>query len=218
MFRIRVVFQLIGVFFLLSACKQNTAGPNPQSNEPDTMHTSSDSFQIDTAQSIIYWMGKSPSGAHNGHLNFKSGILFGGNLQIQSAELLIDMNTIRNLDIEDASDRSDLEEHLKNEDFFNVTQFPEAKLKVDKINEIKDSVNNAMISGILTIKGISNPIVVNGKIDYSNDGVLITIPEFLIDRTNYNIMYNSKKILASLKDGFIYDEIALSVKIVAKKI
>ncbi|MBK6859805.1 MAG: YceI family protein [Saprospiraceae bacterium] len=218
MFRIHVVFQLTCIFFLLSACKQNTSVTNPQSNEQGTLHTSSDSFQIDTAQSIIYWMGKSPSGAHNGRLNFKSGILFGGNLQIQSADLLIDMNTIRNLDIEDASDRNKLDEHLKNEDFFNVTQFPDAKLKVDKINEIKDSVNNAMISGTLTIKGVSNPIVVNGKIDYSNDGVLITIPEFLIDRTNYNIMYSSKKILATLKDGFIHDEIALSVKIVAKKI
>ncbi|MEI2694983.1 MAG: YceI family protein [Saprospiraceae bacterium] len=218
MFRIHVVFQLTCIFFLLSACKQNTSVTNPQSNEQGTLLTSSDSFQIDTAQSIIYWMGKSPSGAHNGRLNFKSGILFGGNLQIQSADLLIDMNTIRNLDIEDASDRNKLDEHLKNEDFFNVTQFPDAKLKVDKINEIKDSVNNAMISGTLTIKGVSNPIVVNGKIDYSNDGVLITIPEFLIDRTNYNIMYSSKKILATLKDGFIHDEIALSVKIVAKKI
>lgn len=218
MFRIHVVFQLTCIFFLLSACKQNTSVTNPQSNEQGTLHTSSDSFQIDTAQSIIYWMGKSPSGAHNGRLNFKSGILFGGNLQIQSADLLIDMNTIRNLDIEDASDRNKLDEHLKNEDFFNVTQFPDAKLKVDKINEIKDSVNNAMISGTLTIKGVSNPIVVNGKIDYSNDGVLITIPEFLIDRTSYNIMYSSKKILATLKDGFIHDEIALSVKIVAKKI
>ncbi len=218
MFRIHVVFQLTCIFFLLSACKQNTSVTNPQSNEQGTLHTSSDSFQIDTAQSIIYWMGKSPSGAHNGRLNFKSGILFGGNLQIQSADLLIDMNTIRNLDIEDASDRNKLDDHLKNEDFFNVTQFPDAKLKVDKINEIKDSVNNAMISGTLTIKGVSNPIVVNGKIDYSNDGVLITIPEFLIDRTNYNIMYSSKKILATLKDGFIHDEIALSVKIVAKKI
>lgn len=99
--------------FLLSACKQNTSVTNPQSNEQGTLHTSSDSFQIDTAQSIIYWMGKSPSGAHNGRLNFKSGILFGGNLQIQSADLLIDMNTIRNLDIEDASDRNKLDEHLK---------------------------------------------------------------------------------------------------------
>lgn len=218
MFRNCVVFQIACALFLLSACKQNAGGPITQSQESGTLQTSTDSFQIDTAQSIIYWMGKSPSGAHNGRLNFKSGILFGGNLQIQSAELLIDMNTIRNLDIEDASDRNKLDEHLKNEDFFNVAQFPEAKLKVDKINEIKDSVNNAMISGILTIKGVSNEIVVKGKIDYSNEGVLITIPEFLIDRTNYNIMYSSKKILASLKDGFIYDEIALSVKIVAKKI
>lgn len=218
MIRIRVFFQLTSVLFLLSACKQNTGGPILQSNDPGILHSSTDSFQIDTAQSIIYWMGKSPSGSHNGRLNFKSGILFGGNLQIQSAELVIDMNTIHTLDIEDASDRNKLDEHLKNEDFFNVTQFPDAKLKVDKISEIKDSVNNAMIAGTLTIKGVSNLLVVKGKIDYSNDGVLITIPEFTIDRTNYNIMYSSKKILASLKDGFIYDEIALSVKIIAKKI
>lgn len=71
MFRIHVVFQLTCIFFLLSACKQNTSVTNPQSNEQGTLHTSSDSFQIDTAQSIIYWMGKSPSGAHNGRLNFK---------------------------------------------------------------------------------------------------------------------------------------------------
>lgn len=218
MFRFVIGFQFIGILFLLSACKQNAGNSIPQSIEPSKLQASKDSFQIDTAQSIIYWLGKSPTGSHNGRLNFKSGILYGGNLQIQSADLTVDMNSIRNLDIEEASDRNDLENHLKNEDFFNVSQYPEAQLKVENIVEIKDSINNAMITGTLTIKGVSNLLVVKGKIDYSSDGVLVTIPEFTIDRTNYNIMYSSKKILASLKDGFIYDEIALSVKIVAKKI
>lgn len=200
------------------ACKQSGSSSKLTADAPELANSKQDSFKLDTAQSIIYWQGSSPTGAHNGSLKFKSGILYGSNMQIQSGDLLIDMNQIVVLDISDPSDRHDLESHLKDADFFDINQYPTAAFTIHHINELKDSVNNVSASGILKIKDRSNPLQVNGKIDYSKEGIMVSIPEFTIDRTAFNIMYSSKKILASLKDGFIHDEVKLTIKIVALKI
>lgn len=197
---------------VIYACNSGTGVKSCGANKPNE-DVPTDSFRIEIDQSLIYWSGSSPSGSHNGlvklaggELYFKEDILIGG-------EIRIDMRSIENLDIEDSSDRKDLEDHLREVDFFNIDTFPVAKFFVKGSNPTSDTLNNIVVQGEIEIKGIRKSMVVTGNVQKTENRTFVSIPEFTIDRTDFNIMYQSKKILPSIKDGFINDDIALSINL-----
>ena len=66
---------------------------------------------------------------------------------------------------------------------------------------IINEVDNTKMSGILTIKNISNPITFN----YEMTGPLEFKAEIKVDRSLYNIKYASKSFFSDLGDKFIDD-------------
>lgn len=217
-----MVFNRILIFLMLSfyffSCKNDSNVRQGMDQNGIIRSDLLDTFDIDLNQSILYWQGGSPAGNHNGSIKFKEGSLFCNKKSIIGASISVDMNSLKNLDIEDEKDRLDLENHLKDNDFFQVDSFPESGFEIRSVSLLEDSTFNAIVHGYLTIKNVTRPLQVKCKVDYSGDLILISVPEFEMDRTEYNIMYSSKKILASLKDGFINDAITLSMKITAKKV
>lgn len=211
MIRILITCIFLGTFFLYS-CRDSKNAKCLQ-NTPGQEESVSDSFQVDPEQSLVYWSGSSPSGPHNGLVKMAGGELyFQGDLLI-SGEIRVDMRTIENLDIQEEVDRKDLEDHLKDADFFNVDTFPVAVFRILSAETSGDTLNNLTVNGSMTIKGITQDLNIRGNIQKTEQRVFVSIPEFAIDRTQYNIMYQSKKILPSIKDGFIDDEISLSIKL-----
>jgi len=49
-----------------------------------------------------------------------------------------------------------------------------------------------------------------------NTMFMATTPQFVIDRTEWNIQYQSRKFFDDLKDKFIYDEIGLKITIASE--
>lgn len=58
-----------------------------------------------------------------------------------------------------------LDEHLKNKDFFNVKRFPKATFVSDKV-EVTGQ-NSAKVYGMLTLLGVSKPVVLDVKLNKS---------------------------------------------------
>lgn len=175
-------------------------------------------YEVNTDQSIIYWIGSSALKSHNGSLKFKDGrmeIDVQGNLKGGSFHM--DMSSIVNLDITEPKDKKDLEDHLKSADFLAIDTFPEADFIITKVNYNTDSVSNSLIEGDLTIRGITKGIQVKANVIPTGNSAMITIPEFGIDRTLWNINFHSSKIMDLVKDKLINDEIKLSMKIIAIK-
>ena len=79
----------------------------------------------------------------------------------------------------------------------------------------KDSLTNAIVDGELTIKSITKPLRIKAHVNIAENIMLIIIPEFIIDRTEWGINYNSKKIFSNLLDNLINDEIKINMKILA---
>ncbi|MBK8954109.1 MAG: YceI family protein [Saprospiraceae bacterium] len=208
----KIQFYLLLGFIILYSCKQ--APKDKLQTSGSAMNAAvSDSFAIDPEQSLVYWSGSSPSGPHNGFVKLAGGELFFNGDMLVSGELRVDMRSIQNLDIQEEVDRKDLEDHLKDADFFNVDTFPVAVFRILSAQVTNDTLNNLIVKGTLVIKGVSQELEVTGSIQKTEQRVFVSIPEFNIDRTQYNIMYQSKKILPSIKDGFINDEISLSIKL-----
>lgn len=165
-------------------------------------------------ESTLQWSGKPVvGGGHEGTINFISGsITTSAAGDITQGEFVLDMNTIKNTDMKPDDGGNGLEEHLKGEDFFSVKKYPRANFSILKI--IQDSktgdVQQVSVTGLLTIKRITNMITFPATITRKGENANIKA-EITIDRTKWDIIYNSKTFFSNLKDGFISDEIKIVV-------
>ena len=168
---------------------------------------------IDTAKSTVKWVGKKIMYSHNGTVDVKSGSIITSKGRITGGEFILDMNTIKCVDIEDAGKNANLVGHLKNADFFDVANHPTAKLVVKKIGAIKDGVQPLTCD--LTIKGITKSVSFPAKVSFTGKIVTATA-SFSIDRTLWDIRYGSDKFVDNLGDKAIKNDIDFEVTIVSK--
>jgi polyisoprenoid-binding protein YceI len=165
-------------------------------------------LKINTSDSELKWFGEYSFyfGGHHGTISFSEGYFIKTNSVITGGEFIIDMNSIICLDIEDEEGNASLVSHLKNDDFFEVENFPTAKLTITKVEYHDDA--NMKIDADLTIKGVTLPITFQAKVDYSKRQMTT---KFKIDRQRWGIDYNSK-----LRDGAIADGIGFEVTLTLK--
>jgi polyisoprenoid-binding protein YceI len=202
------------LLILLYACKQKTTSlPNEVAKKQAVLDGSGEAYLVDTATSVIEWIGSTPGNyKHSGTINLSKGQFTIKDQQLTSGKFTIDINSIANLD-QQGKDRANLENHLKDKDFFEVGKFPFGEFE---ITEVQTDSTGLRIIGNLTLKGITNAIVIPAKIRMDDQFILAETPTFIIDRTKWGIVYNSG-VIGTLKDELINDEIALKLKIVAKK-
>jgi polyisoprenoid-binding protein YceI len=167
---------------------------------------------LSTSESKLQLMGKPlVGGGHEGTIKFISGsITTSASGLITQGEFVLDMNTIKNVDIKPESSAKDLEDHLKSEDFFAVAKYPRANFSILKVipeSTVTDP-QQVRVTGLLTIKGITNQIVFPAAINRNKESVSIKA-ELTIDRTKWDITYNSKTFFSTMKDGLISDEIKI---------
>lgn len=171
-------------------------------------------YTVNTAESSLAWIGKKVSGAHDGLVTIIKGELKVENGIVTGGSYLIDMNSISCLDIEDMDDNGDLVTHLKNDDFFSVEKYPSSSFTINSVSSIQGDTYN--ITGILTVKGISNEIIVPAVIT-ANENKISAVANFSIDRTKWDVKYKSKTFFPELADKFIHDNIEFKLLLVARK-
>lgn len=169
-------------------------------------------WELNQKESKLLWMGKPIVGSgHEGTIQLTSGsIVTSTSGQIIQGELVADMNTIKSTDMKPDDGGKDLEEHLKNDDFFSVTKFPRANFSILKVTDANKTTGQLKITGLLTIKGITNQVEFVATTTSSKENIQLK-GELIIDRTKWDINYQSKSIFKSLKDGVISDEIKLTI-------
>lgn len=168
--------------------------------------------------SKLTWKGGPLIGSgHEGTIEFKSGSLtlssLGTITSISKGEFVLDMSTIKSTDIKntDLMRAKDLEDHLKSDDFFAVEKFPTASFALVEIRPSLNftEANKYIVSGMLTMKGTTKKITFPATI---TDGDALQIDGvFTIDRTQWDVNYQSKTIYSYLKDNIISDEIQITI-------
>lgn len=175
-------------------------------------------YNVDSQSSVLNYEGSKPTGKHNGTVNFKAGVLTFENGAVTSGNVVFDLNTI-NDKTTDGEMKMKLEGHLKSPDFFDVAKYPEAKFEFVSLQPLQKAENGLTheMTGNMTIKGITKQLSFKVSILENGNEIAITAPQFVFDRTIFDIKYNSKKFFPSLKDKLINDEIGISFKMIAKK-
>lgn len=155
-------------------------------------------YSIDLKNSQLLWSGRTAVKSHDGTVDIAKGSL-----------KILNENTTGNLVFDMATINSDagagLDNHLKNEDFFDVETYPTASLVINNYSEgffdaeltIKDKTINILV-----------PVLINQK-----DEILIVSGKMEIDRTLWGIEYNSGSFFAGLGDRAISDSIGIEFEI-----
>jgi polyisoprenoid-binding protein YceI len=173
-----------------------------------------DHIRVNSEGSTIKWIGSKVAESHEGTINIQKGVLDIKHGILVGGQISIDMNSITNTDIESPKYKGMLEGHLKNADFFNVAEFPTATITIT--NALKGEGNTYKVVADLTIKGITHPI--NFDADVNVNGLnFLAAAKIKIDRTKWDIKYNSGNFFKDLGDKLILDEIEFEVFLLSVK-
>ena len=115
------------------------------------------------------------------------------------------MNSITNTDLEGEM-AGKLVGHLKSDDFFGVNNHPTAKLVITSV--AKKSNGTYGVVADLTIKENTHPVT----FDLDKNGNTATT-KLSIDRSKYNVKYNSGSFFSGLGDQTIYDNFDLNIEL-----
>ena len=165
-----------------------------------------ETLSVNLEKSSLKWMGEYTFyfGGHEGFISLTEGQLIKTNDQITGGHFIIDMNSISNTDIKIEDANKSLVDHLKSEDFFNVKEYPVARLVITQINY--NDQTHAEIDAVLTIKNISKSIRFRAEFDPGKKEVNT---KFKIDRNDWGVNYNHL-----LKDEAISDAIGFHINLI----
>ncbi len=127
------------------------AGPSAATPAPET----ADTFTIDPIHSMaLFRIQHFGAGAFWGRFNKVTGTIVhdDDNDPPLTLDVTMDVNSV------DVGNER-LDGHLKSEDFFYATEYPEATFKSTSAKKVRDRVYE--VSGDLTIRGVTRPITVN---------------------------------------------------------
>jgi len=178
-----------------------------------------DTLYVNVDKSRIHWTGKKVTGEHSGTVDISSSFIVMERDSIIGGEFIIDMSTIKNTDIESPEWQRKLELHLMNEDFFYVDSFPFVILNI-KNHQFIQSEESEKIDQIfaeLTIRGITHAIQFPFQLSQQNS-IFFAEGFFDINRTLFNIQYNSGTFFENLGDRMIYDDFTIQFSLQTKEI
>ena len=176
--------------------------------------TKAEKYQVNKKMSSLEWIGKKVTGSHEGTIGVKDGFISVENGKVTSGELTIDMTSIVVTDLKNEKYNQKLTGHLNSDDFFGVSEHPTATMKVNKVEH--KGGDDYILHGDLTIKGHTEKIEVPATILSKGDNISI-VGETMIDRTEFDIKYNSGSFFDGLGDKAINDEFQVKFKVAASK-
>lgn len=174
---------------------------------------------VDCQNSRLEWTGRNIFKRHRGAIDISGGEIVVKNGVITSGYLTIDMRSIKDDDLTDPAENSLLISHLMSEDFFHVDRFPDARFELTEGQILADAFPgspNCLIKGSLTIKGVTNEVVLPAMVVPDNGQGIRAQACFDIDRTEWNIAYGSGKLFEKLGRHLVNDTVSLELHITAR--
>jgi len=217
--KLNILFAL-GALSIVFACNnptKNTVVANDAKNESSDSTNTQTTYQIDTIKSKIAWEGAegllSIVKTHNGLLSISAGELQTDKKQLVGGNFTIPLKSLTVSDIpKEKPGNAKLVKHLLAADFFDEAKFAVANFAITNVKIV--SADSALISGNLTLKGISKNISFNSKITITDSTLTASTPKFYFNRKDWGIHYRTDK---SFGDELIKPEIGILINLVANK-
>ena len=173
-----------------------------------------ESYIIDKNKSTVNWHATKVTGEHDGTVSLSYGKMEMENGKLTGGKVHVNMNTIVVLDIKDAGTNQKLVNHLKSEDFFFAEKHPTTVFTIKEVKHVNSSAGEDKyeVSGDMYIRGISKPVSVPLTVRKAGDSY-IAEAKFTLDRSRWNVKYNSGSFFENLGDKLIHDEFNLDMQL-----
>ena len=174
-------------------------------NEVVATETVPVSYAIDTEKSVVSWKGSMIGVyAHEGDLKLTEGSITTNDGVITGGEFTVNMNSMVTTD-DDAlyqmAPREKLIGHLKAPDFFDTEKFPTGNFKIK-------NVKGDVITGDLTLKGVTKKATINEVATTETNGNISATGTLVFNRQDYGITYKN-----TMNDMVLSDDIELTISI-----
>jgi polyisoprenoid-binding protein YceI len=194
---------------LLLGCSKNPAENVPAAQVSSATNapaasapgTAAKTYAFSATDSKVEFTGSKVTGKHDG--GFRK---FAGELNVADGKLVPAGNKVVIDTTSLFSDAERLTGHLKSADFFDVAKHPTATFVT---TDIKPTATNSIVTGNLTLHGVTKQISFPAKIDVT-DGSVKVDAEFFLNRFDFDIKYSGKA------DDLIRQEVVLRLKVDAK--
>ena len=173
-----------------------------------------DHVRVDIHKSTVKWKGSKITEGHEGFIQIQKGVLMIDHGTLVGGQISFNMKTITNSDIESEKYKAKLEGHLKSDDFFDVDKYPLSTISITKATKTEGT--NYSIVADLSIKGITHSITFDAEVDIQKIAFFAKA-KIKIDRTKWDIVYNSGNFFKDLGDKLILDEIEFDIHLLSAK-
>ena len=167
-------------------------------------------YNVLESSSQVLWECEWLGGArHDGSVQLVSGSIDISSSSDVNGKFIVDLNSMKCFDLKNEGTNKKLIGHLKSDDFFDVTNYPNAVLELVSGKNI--SGNEFKFNGNLTIKGRTHPITFKGTVT-ENPLYYDADLKLIFDRSKYDVRYRSASLFSDLGDRIIADDVKLNVK------
>ena len=215
---------LLAAFALaLASCGNNSEAVEAEVGEELAENAGSQvrqgvAYNVVPAESQVLWTGGKVTGdKHTGSMNVSTGRLAVAGGDFIGGEFTIDIASLNVTDLDENSGKGKLEGHLKNEDFFDVAKYPDAKFTIVQVQPVSgkpDITHN--ITGNLTMKGVTKSVTIPANVVVTDATVTAVSPSFSIDRNDWGMSYGSG-LAGAVGDNIINDEVDLVINLKASR-
>lgn len=163
---------------------------------------------VDPAASTLHWQGYKLAGNHTGTIQLRQGELMFTDAQLTGGRFRIDMSTIEVTDL-GPKGAAKLTAYLKDDDFFGVEAFPEARLVITAV--VPEEDNRYQITADLRIRDVSQAITFPAHISREN-GYYMAKADISVNRHDFGVS-NRGSFFGGLGDRVIYDNFDLTIRL-----
>jgi polyisoprenoid-binding protein YceI len=203
----------VSALSIACALSISAAIPGVASDEGSVSKGENTRYTVDNMTASITWRGsKITGGSHYGSVALKENSLeFMGN-HLVGGSFVIDMNSMTVTDLSGSSAER-LMRHLKSDDFFGVSNYPESTFTITDVNASSE-LGEYRVAGELTIKSTTLPISFPVQIAWEGNEAVATA-KIKVNRADFDVRYGSGRFFSGLGNRTINDEFTLDVKIVS---
>lgn len=216
--------------FVFASCSQSPKSDSAETGEAQEVDeeatASATTVELDLEKSLVTWVGTKPVGKHNGTFNLKEGSIALEDGKIVGGKYIIDIKSMKDLDLDDKKMNKKLVGHLLSAEFFEVDEFPEATFEIVEVKkgfeatEEREDLDEEYIladpthtvTGNLELKGVKKSITFPAKIEVDGEKVSAKA-KFNINRKDWGMDYGTDE---SLGDNFIRPEVHIGFDISTK--
>ncbi|MEM7107043.1 MAG: YceI family protein [Bacteroidota bacterium] len=236
------VLSLLAASVLVS-CGPKTEGTDAEVSEAKEVAETSlaaASFNVNTDNSKVTWIGSKPVGKHNGYIPISDGSIKLEDGSIVGGSITINITGLVCEDLaSDSTMQAKLEGHLLSNDFFSAEEFPTAEFVITSVETYssEETIENKKeidfeykpasasehivaspthkITGNLTMRGTTLSISFPASVQIE-DNAINAKAKFNIDRTRWGLSYGEEAtITEKAQDKFIYNTVNVGFDLMA---